>query len=168
MKARVTPKIEAYLPTILRIEQEHVVARVKDIALEMGVSYTSASAAVSRLRATGLVRHEKYGYVELTARGQEIAKQALRRLRAVYDFLVLVLQVDPKAATRQACHIEAQITPDTARRLAGFVELVCACPHSAVASAMRGTPAESEEQREGAGLSKKPVLLAKWGRAGIG
>ena len=144
-KAHFTPKTQAYLASILQIEQENVVARVKDIALVMELSYASTSAAVNRLRAMGLVRHEKYGYVELTTKGEEIARQALCRLSAVHDFLVLVLQLDPEAATQQACHIQAQITQDTAQRLAGFVKLVCRCPHSALGAEMRRAPAELVE-----------------------
>ena len=155
MKPKITPRIEAYLVAILQIQREHIVARIKDIAYAMDVAYTSASAAVNKMHAMGLVHHEKYGYVELTDQGKAKAEEALRRSKTVYDFLTLVLQLDPKVAWEEAHYIEHQVSEDTLGRLAGFIELVRTCPHSRLyPDAQRVLSSVSERQSVGRGLGK--------------
>ncbi len=85
MKPKITPRIEAYLVAILQIQREHIVARIKDIAEAMGVAYTSASTAVNKMHAMGLIHHEKSGYVELTNEGNAIAEGSVRRSKTVCD-----------------------------------------------------------------------------------
>jgi DtxR family Mn-dependent transcriptional regulator len=63
----------------------------KSLAARMGVSPSTASEAVKRLADQGLVVHEPYRPVELTAAGRRIALAMVRRHRLLETFLVSAL-----------------------------------------------------------------------------
>jgi DtxR family Mn-dependent transcriptional regulator len=66
-------------------------ATVKLLADRMGVRPATASDAVKRLAAQGLVVHEPYGSIELTPAGQAHAVAMVRRHRLIETFLVEML-----------------------------------------------------------------------------
>jgi len=65
--------LEDYLEAILQVERVSRVARVSEIADQLGVSRPSVTGALKGLGARGLVSHAPYGHVTLTAEGKEIA-----------------------------------------------------------------------------------------------
>ena len=130
MSTQISPRMEDYLETILDIEQQKSVPRVKDIADRMGVSKPTVTAALKTLGDAGLVRHESYGYVELTRDGRKAGVDVQRRHRLLTDFFVDVLGVDPKKADEDACSVEHYISDGTLRKLTRFIEFVEQCPRS--------------------------------------
>jgi len=109
------------------LEAVHVAARtgepvrVTDIARQLGVSKPSVVSALAGLEAQGLVRHERYGVVELTEAGRDAAETVYDRHRLLLEFLRDVLGVPGEVAARDACEIEHVLSPETVERL---VELV--------------------------------------------
>ncbi len=61
---------------------------VSALAARMGVSASTASETVRRLADEGLVHHERYGGISLTARGREAALKMVRRHRLIETLLV--------------------------------------------------------------------------------
>jgi DtxR family Mn-dependent transcriptional regulator len=120
--------MEDYLERIAMLAQEHGVARVTQLSRALAVKKPSVTAALHKLSERGLVNHEKYGYVELTAEGKRIAQDVFRRHEALRKFLVEILGVDPDTARKDACNMEHFISPVTTNRLAKFVEFVLTCP----------------------------------------
>ena len=59
-----------------------------DIAARMGVATSTVSGNLRRLTADGLVEHERYGAVTLTAEGRAAAVQMVRRHRLLETYLV--------------------------------------------------------------------------------
>jgi len=121
---KVTSNIEDYLKTIYRIELERGVVRVKEISVAMNVTYPSTSGILKKIEAMGLVEHERYGYVRLSAAGREIASKILDRETKIALFLHNVLQLDEGDATVEACKMEHAMTDETALKLLNFIDYI--------------------------------------------
>ena len=83
---------------------------------------------MKRLSEEGLVVHEKYGRVKLTAAGAKAAKDVFRRHETLRRFLIDVLDIDPETAREDACRMEHNISPISLERLARFLSFVESCP----------------------------------------
>ncbi|MGQ9678206.1 MAG: metal-dependent transcriptional regulator [bacterium] len=112
---------EDYLEAIFLLGNEKNLVRVKDIAHFLGVSRPSVVNALNHLAGKGLVRHEHYGSVELTKRGENYATAIYRRHLILEKFLSQVLGVRSDIAAQEACRIEHSLSTQTTRRLIKFV-----------------------------------------------
>lgn len=84
-----------YLKTIYAAgEWRDAEVSVSALASRMGVSASTASETVRRLADEGLVHHERYGAVTLTAEGRRAALHVIRRHRLMETFLVEHLGYD--------------------------------------------------------------------------
>ncbi|MGV3711432.1 metal-dependent transcriptional regulator [Pseudolysinimonas sp.] len=80
---------EDYLRLIWKVEEwEHRGATSAELGAATGTVPSSVSGALARLEKRGLVDHEPYGAIVLTAAGREIALQMVRRHRLLETFLV--------------------------------------------------------------------------------
>jgi len=113
-----------YLEAILILSEEKGKTRVKEVAEHLDVSKPSVVVAIRNLAEKGLVNHEHYGYVELTIRGEQVAREIYHRHQVLARFLNKVLGLDPELAEQDACQIEHYISPLTLDRLVKFVEFV--------------------------------------------
>ncbi len=119
-----SPSMEDYLEAIRTLSDNHGSVRVTHLSEVLHVSKPSVTAAVSRLSSEGLVLHERYGAIELTRRGKAVADDVCKRHEALWVFLTEILGVSEETAETDACRLEHHLSPDTSRRLAGFVEAV--------------------------------------------
>jgi DtxR family Mn-dependent transcriptional regulator len=120
--------MEDYLETILMLMRDNGVARSKDIVKRLKVNRSSVAGAIQALSDRGLVNHELYGGVTLTADGKKIAAGVLRRHEALRDFMVEVLEIDPAEADEAACRMEHGISRKIVDRFAKFSEFMKTCP----------------------------------------
>lgn len=116
--------MEDYLEAIVVLKEQGTVARVRDIGKHMNVKTSSVTAALNTLSRAGLVHHERYGYVDLTPRGEKIAQDIHRRHNLLIKFLTEVLLIEPEVAVMDACKIEHEMSAQTVKRLAGFIDFV--------------------------------------------
>ncbi len=112
---------EDYLEAILILARRGRPVRVKDIARLLNVSRPSVVSALNLLEEKGFIRHEHYGDVELTAAGQNYATAIYQRHLLLKHFLQHILGVSEKVAAEDACRLEHALSPETTRRLTGFV-----------------------------------------------
>ena len=124
MKTQLSATMEDYLEAIYDLHVSGKVPRVKDIAQAMRVKMPSVTSALRTLTKEGAVRHEKYGYVELTKEGQRVAQQIYHRHQVLTKFLIRILGLNPDMAEQDACQMEHYISPQTLERLVKFVEFV--------------------------------------------
>ncbi|MFO7676627.1 MAG: metal-dependent transcriptional regulator [bacterium] len=115
---------EDYLEAIHLAGRSGRSVRVTGLAARLGVSKPSVVSALVGLERRGLVRHERYGAVELTARGARAAERVYRRHRVLEEFLGEVLGVGKATAATDACAIEHVLSAETTRRLERLVEFV--------------------------------------------
>ena len=123
-----SPSMEDYLEAIAMLGEERRAVRVHEISQSLKVKMPSVTSALKKLSQEGLVEHERYGYVELTAEGEKLAQDVFHRHRILRQFLVEILNVDPDIAGEDACKMEHAISQISLERLAKFLEFVLNSP----------------------------------------
>ena len=116
-----TQSLEDYLETIYTISAEGCEAQVRDIARSLGVTMPSVVKAIRELGRLGLVAHEPYGGVALTANGKRAAKEVLGRHTLLRTFLVK-LGVSETTADRDACLMEHIVSAETIDKIRIYTE----------------------------------------------
>ncbi|WP_426592531.1 metal-dependent transcriptional regulator [Cellulomonas sp. McL0617] len=96
MSTPTTPELSAVTQDYLKViwsalEWSTAPVTTKMLATRLGVGPSTVSETVRRLADNGLVTHEPYGAVELTAEGERHALAVVRRHRLIETFLVEVL-----------------------------------------------------------------------------
>jgi DtxR family Mn-dependent transcriptional regulator len=129
-KIKLSSNMEDYIEVIAILNKENKVARVKDISRLMHVKNPSVTGALRTLEKNNLVRHEPYGYVELTSLGENIAQDIQKKHHTLLRFLTIVLKIDPVIAERDACNLEHSISALTLEKLTKFLEFVKTCPEN--------------------------------------
>ncbi len=100
---------EMYLETIYILHQSRPPVRSIDVAEYMGYARASVSRAVKLLKAGGYISVCEKGYISLTEKGLVTAKGIMERHTVLSNMLVM-LGVDEKTATEDACRIEHVIS----------------------------------------------------------
>lgn len=116
-----TPSLEDYLEAIWTISLREKVTRVKDIAKALGVKTPSVVSALNSLASKNLVRHERYGYIELTEEGTKRAKTVDDHHKLMFSLLNEIIGADAENAYRDACKIEHHLSKETVKRIKQFV-----------------------------------------------
>jgi DtxR family Mn-dependent transcriptional regulator len=124
MKKKLTSAMEDYLEAIAALKKRNNVARVRDIGRLLSVKSSSVNAALRTLSKKGLVTHEKYGYVDLTPLGEEIAQKVQNKHDLLFRFLTEILSISDNEALEDACKMEHAISPKTFDRLTKFIRFV--------------------------------------------
>ncbi|MFC1804390.1 metal-dependent transcriptional regulator [Candidatus Omnitrophota bacterium] len=119
---RLSSSMEDYLEAVALLKKDKGVARVRDISRLLQVKTPSVSGALSLLSKKGLLVHERYGYVNLTPRGERLADDIQRRHGMLIRFLTEVLGIDRATANKDACRMEHSISPQTFRKFTKFME----------------------------------------------
>ena len=124
MVKKLTASQENYLELILGLSR-HGPVRMRDIADAAGVRLPSVTRAVGHLTDDGLVQHELYGSVEITASGMEAAHSVVRRDDCLMRLLIEVLGVPEELAASEVCRMEHVVSQDVLLRLETLVEHAC-------------------------------------------
>ncbi len=106
-----------YLQAVAGLKKDKGHARVGDIADRLGVSKSGVTSMLRSLAARGLVSHERYGCVELTASGREVAARTESNRQLLTVFFRDVLGVAEGTASEDACMIEHLVSPEAMTRL---------------------------------------------------
>ena len=114
---------EDYLEAVYLLSRSGRRARVTGLARQLGVSKPSVVAGLAALEQRELVRHERYGGVELTESGLRAARRIYRRHLVLEEFMVTVLGVNPATAATDACLVEHVLSPESMERLVELVEV---------------------------------------------
>jgi DtxR family Mn-dependent transcriptional regulator len=117
-----TARVEDYLEAILEIEMSGEIATVTRMATNLGVTKATITAALKKMKADGLLEHERYGDVILTPSGREKALNVYRRHEFLTDFFVRILGLERDRAQRVACVMEHEIDTASEMRLAAFTD----------------------------------------------
>jgi DtxR family Mn-dependent transcriptional regulator len=120
--------MEDYLEAIYHISSEKQAARAKDIAERMQVNKSSVTGALRSLSEKGYVNYAPYDIITLTADGQTIAKDVVRRHETLKDFFVKILLLEEEEAEEASCKVEHAISDKILDRIINFVEFLEICP----------------------------------------
>lgn len=115
---------EEYLKTMYVLKKQNGNIRVTDIANKMNCTKPSVNKAIYNLKDNGLLNYESYGTIELTQKGEDLAKKVLEAYDIVYVFLKDVLNLEDEQARQEAEKIKSSIEDDTINKLAKYVHEV--------------------------------------------
>jgi DtxR family transcriptional regulator, Mn-dependent transcriptional regulator len=99
-----TAAVQDYAKAIFTLESRNGAASTTDLAALLEVRPGSVSGMLRKLSTLGLVEHERYRGVRLTARGRRVALEVIRHHRLVELFLVESLGM-----TWDEVHAEAEV-----------------------------------------------------------
>jgi DtxR family transcriptional regulator, Mn-dependent transcriptional regulator len=99
-----TVAVQDYAKAIYTLESQHGSASTSELAALLDVRPGSVSGMLRKLSALGLVEHERYRGVRLTARGRGVALEVIRHHRLLELFLVESLGM-----TWDEVHAEAEV-----------------------------------------------------------
>lgn len=107
-----TDSNEDYLEAILIIKLKKGKVKSVDIAKHLNVSKPGVNKAMNILKENELIEKDYYGDIELTQKGEEIAKKIYKKHTTIKEFL-LKLGVDEETSEIDCCKIEHVISDTT-------------------------------------------------------
>ena len=120
---------EAYLETILEIEEEGVTPIRARIVERLGLSAAAVSEQVNRLVEHGYAELLDDRSLRLTARGRALATSIVRRHRLAERLLVDVIGLEWEKVHREADRWEHAISADVEEKLVQLLGDPATCPH---------------------------------------
>ena len=120
----ISKALEEYLKTMYVLKKQNGNIRVTDIANKMNCTKPSVNKALYNLKDNGFVNYESYGIIELTKKGEDLAKKILEAYDIVYLFLKDVLNLENEEAEEEAEEIKSVVTDNTINKLAKYVHQV--------------------------------------------
>ncbi|MDR2530573.1 MAG: helix-turn-helix domain-containing protein [Oscillospiraceae bacterium] len=105
-RGKLSVRLESYLDAVHELSATGGGARLTDLAARMGVTKSSAGAAVAALTKQNLAEGGHYQLIRLTAAGENIAKDLTRKHETIRRFFCEVLGLDAETADSEACAIE--------------------------------------------------------------
>ena len=98
----ISKALEEYLKTMYILKNQNGNIRVTDIAKKMECTKPSVNKAINNLKEKELINYETYGTIELTEKGENLAKKILEAYDIIYVFLKEVLNLDDESAKTEA------------------------------------------------------------------
>jgi len=120
---------EEYVEAIYRLQKRSGVAKTTELAEELHVVPGSITNTIEHLETHGLVKHEPYKGVKLTAKGERLALDVLRRHRLAERLLTDVLNVEWSDVHESACKLEHALTKNVTALLEKRLGNPKFCPH---------------------------------------
>lgn len=114
--------VQMYLVTVYRLREQGNPVPIPLLVDEMGLTPASINEMCRKLDKEQLLNYVPYSGVNLTKRGEELARDILRKHRIWEVFLVGNLGFDFEEAHIIACQLEHYTPADLADRLEGFLE----------------------------------------------
>ena len=121
---KLTNSQEEYLKTIYLLEKNKKKARVTDIAEKMNITKPSVNKALKLLKEAQLINYEVYGDIKLTAKGQEVAKEIIKKQDILETFLIGVLEIEKEQAQKEATAIKYAMSKESIDKLDSYISKI--------------------------------------------
>ncbi|MCP4602289.1 MAG: metal-dependent transcriptional regulator [Proteobacteria bacterium] len=125
---QLTGALEDYLETIYELVRDRKLARVRDIAKARGVKSGSVSPAMRRLADLGYVKYFEREFIDLTPAGEQAARRIYAKHQLLTRFFTEILKMSPKAALKDACSMEHNLSNEGMDHFVRFFEFLQGCP----------------------------------------
>jgi len=135
--------VEDYLKAIYDLERDEHPAATNDIAERLAISPASVSGMMRRLAEQGLITHEPYRGVRLTADGRRAALRTLRRHRILECYLTEVLGYPWDRVHDEAEQLEHTASEELIERMAKALGDPSRDPHGAPIPSREGVVEET-------------------------
>ena len=123
------PAAAEYLTTIWLLKRDYGFVANSQLAQWLEVSASAVSQQLSRLKKLALIRQPRYGHIELTEEGQDLARRFLRRHYLLEHLFVEMLDYPWDKADEEAHVLQAHISEDFAAHLFERLGRPETCPH---------------------------------------
>ncbi|MGB8216831.1 MAG: metal-dependent transcriptional regulator [Candidatus Methanoperedens sp.] len=123
-----TSRIEEYLESIYKLQQEQHPVSTSRLAEHLKLSPPSVSEMIKKLAHKGLLNQIEKG-VCLTEEGNKMAKKVIRRHRLSERLLTDILGFKWDEVHDEACRLEHAISPEMEDRIAESLGNPRTCPH---------------------------------------
>jgi len=128
VESPITNALEDYIETIYLLVRDNKLARVKDIAKARGVKMGSVTPAMKRLAEMDYISYEQREYIDLTPKGEQLARSIVARHDLLRRFFKEVLHMSDDAAEADACSMEHHLSDEGMDKLTRFFEFIGNCP----------------------------------------
>ena len=129
MEQKLTKSERETLKAVYRLTKGDDPAHTGDLADKLEVSPSTVTTTIKRLADRGMVKHQLYKGVELTAAGRREAVSAIRRHRIVERFLADMLGYAWNEADRLATSFEHELPQEVEDRIFIALDRPATCPH---------------------------------------
>jgi len=129
LEMELSSEAEEYVETIYRLQKRSGVAKTNELAAELHVVPGSITNTIEHLEKHNLVEHEPYRGVRLTAKGERLALEILRRHRLAERLLIDVLHAEWSDVHEEACKLEHALSKETTMLLEKRLGYPKFCPH---------------------------------------
>jgi len=120
---------EEYIEAIYKLQKKGGVAKTKELAEALSVVPGSITNTIAHLEKHGLVEHKPYRGVKLTAEGEKLALNVIRRHRLAERLLTDILDADWSDVHESACKLEHALTENVLLLLEKRLGYPKFCPH---------------------------------------
>jgi DtxR family transcriptional regulator, Mn-dependent transcriptional regulator len=134
-----TGPVEDYLKAIYELERAGGTAGTNEIAAVLAIAPASVSGMVRRLAEQGLIAHERYKGVRLTAPGRRAALRTIRRHRIIEAYLTQALGYPWDRVHDEAERLEHAASDELIDRMAAAIGEPETDPHGAPIPTREGT-----------------------------
>ena len=117
-----SPRIEDYLEELFLLESTGRKLTVTDVADRLKITKGTVTATIQKLVELGLVKHERYGTLHLTAEGRQRGMTVFHRHEGFRAFFHELLGLDRDHSSEMACSMEHYIDSVTEDRLYALLE----------------------------------------------
>jgi len=144
MEMELSHDAEEYIEAIYRLQKRRGVAKTNELANELNVVPGSVTNTIEHLKKHSLVRHEPYKGVRLTAKGEKLALNIIRRHRLAERLLTDILNAKWSDVHESACKLEHALTNDVVSLLEKKLGNPKFCPHGNPIPTEQGVIEEEE------------------------
>lgn len=121
---KITSSLEEYLKVMYLLNKKKGQIRVTDIANELELTKSSVNRAIKILSEEKYINYEIYGNITFTKMGEKKALEIIRRNEILKAFLVQVLEVDEKTATKEAKSMKHAVSEETITKLEEYIKSI--------------------------------------------
>ncbi len=110
---------ETYIERIYDLKRKKGYVKAIDLAKELDVKPSSVTEMLQKLSKEGYVVYEKYRRIDLTEKGEELARSLERRHEAIKKVL-MHMGVSEEIADKDACVVEHLLSEETIEKIIDY------------------------------------------------
>lgn len=128
LKKASTPRVEEYLESIFKLQENHKSVRITHLAEDLQISVPSVSEMIKKLAQNDFVYVEGKE-VYFTKKGRALGARIVRRHRLAERLLTDILGFDWEQVHEEACRLEHAMSTELEERIADRLKNPETCPH---------------------------------------
>jgi len=120
----ITHSAAHHLLAVMDLRKDRGYARVTDVAKYLNITTGSASTNLKNLKQKGFIVEDDNRFLNLSGKGEMLAKAVVARKEIFKKFLIDYLHVNEEQAEVDACKTEHLLSHETSERLLAFIQLL--------------------------------------------